>query len=55
MCNSHKEERVGDEKLFQNWITIFGNPDKFLVDNGGEYCNEEYTITFCENLQFVFA
>ena len=42
-----KEEVV--KKLFENWITIFGNPGKILVDNGGEFCNKEL-ITFCENL-----
>ena len=42
-----KEEVV--KKLFENWIIIFGNPGKILVDNGGEFCNKEF-ITFCENL-----
>ena len=39
-----KEEVVN--KLFENWITIFGNPGKILVDNGGEFCNKEF-VTFC--------
>ena len=30
-------------------MTIFGNPGKIVVDNGGEFCNKEF-ITFCENL-----
>ena len=36
--------------MFENWITIFCNPDKIQVDNGGEFCNEEF-VTFCENLK----
>ncbi|GAB1599991.1 hypothetical protein Ahia01_000276600 [Argonauta hians] len=27
------------EKIFQHWIQIFGSPDTFLSDNGGEFNN----------------
>ena len=45
-----KRERRSCKKLFENWITIFGDPAKILVDNGCEFCNKEFVSTFCENL-----
>ena len=36
--SKRKEEIV--EKLFQHWIQIFGSPDNFLSDNGGEFNND---------------
>lgn len=30
------------EKIFTHWISVFGRPDKFLTDNGGEFCNEVF-------------
>ena len=36
--SKRKEEIV--EKIFQNWIQIFGSPDNFFSDNGGEFNNE---------------
>eukprot|EP00111_Clytia_hemisphaerica_P021079 TCONS_00062116-protein len=42
-----KEVIVG--QLFDIWIKIFGYPNKFLVDNGGEFDNQEFQ-DFCENL-----
>ena len=41
-----KEEIV--KRIFEIWIRIFGSPKKILVDNGGEFANQEF-ITFCEN------
>ncbi|GAB1599884.1 hypothetical protein Ahia01_000265900 [Argonauta hians] len=35
--SKRKEEIV--EKIFQHWIQIFGSPDTFLSDNGGEFNN----------------
>ena len=42
-----KEEIV--KKIFSLWISVFGTAEKFLVDNGGEFNNEEFR-TLCENL-----
>ena len=53
VIHTKKKEEVM-KNLSQNWLTIFGNSNRFLVDNGGEFCNEEF-ITFCENSMFVFA
>ena len=30
------------EKIFTHWIAIFGRPERFLTDNGGEFVNEEF-------------
>ena len=49
-CVIHsKKKEVIVRKLFEHWITTFGCAEKFLVDNGGEFCNDEF-ITFCENM-----
>ena len=37
-CVIYNKEKEVVKKLFENWITIFGNPGKILVDNGGEFC-----------------
>ena len=42
-----KEEII--RKIFQVWISVFGTADKFLVDNGGEFNNDEF-ISMCENV-----
>lgn len=44
-----KKKEVIVKKIFQCWIGSFGYPNKILVDNGGEFANDEF-ITFCENL-----
>ena len=31
------------EKLFRIWISIFGRPNKFITDNGGEFINNDFT------------
>ena len=41
-----KEEII--KKIFQIWISIFGSAKKFLVDNGGEFDNDEFR-SLCEN------
>ena len=40
------------ENIFKMWISIFGSPKKFLMDNGGEFANSEF-VDFCENLNIV--
>ena len=42
-----KEETI--KKIFQIWISIFGSAKKFLVDNGGEFNNDEFR-SLCENV-----
>ena len=34
-------------KLFRIWISVFGRPDQFLSDNGGEFVNQEFN-EMCE-------
>ena len=42
-----KEEII--KKIFQIWISIFGSAKKFLVNNGGEFDNDEFR-PLCENV-----
>ena len=42
-----KEEII--KRIFEIWIRYFGPSKKFLSDNGGEFCNDEF-ISMCENL-----
>ena len=37
------------KKIFQIWISTFGSAKKFLVDNGGEFDNDEFR-SLCENV-----
>ena len=37
------------KEMFRRWISIYGTPQKFLSDNGGEFSNEEVRV-LCENL-----
>ena len=39
-----KQTEVLIDKIFKHWISIFGTPEIFLSDNGGEFNN----VTFCE-------
>ena len=39
--NKKKETII--EGICSGWISMFGNPKKFMADNGGEFANEEYT------------
>ena len=34
-------------KIFQVWISVYGLPEKFLSDNGGEFANDHFT-NMCE-------
>ena len=44
-----KRKEVIVKKIFQIWISIFGSPKKFLVDNRREFNNHEF-ISLCENI-----
>ena len=35
-----KKKEVIVEVIFKIWISVFGNAQTFLVDNGGEFDNE---------------
>ena len=35
------------KEIFKNWIQIYGTPQKFLSDNGGEFINEQM-MELCE-------
>ena len=39
-CVIYTKEKEVVKKFLENWITIFGNPGKILVDSGGEFCNK---------------
>ena len=43
-----KRKEVIVKKIFQHWIGSFGHPKKILIDNGGEFCNDEFK-TLCES------
>ena len=38
--NNNKDTII--KKLFQIWISVYGRPQKFLIDNGGEFANAEF-------------
>ena len=42
-----KKKKKIVKKVFQHWISLFGHPNKILVDNG-KFANE--FEMFCENL-----
>ena len=48
MINQSNKETIV-KKIFQTWISIFGSPQKFLVDNEGKFNNHEF-ILLCENV-----
>ena len=43
---SKKQEAIVDA-IMKIWISYFGQPRKFLADNGGEFSNKEY-MSMCE-------
>ena len=48
-CVIHsKRKEVIVDKILKHCIATFGHPHKFLTDNGGEFCNDEF-ISLCEN------
>ena len=47
-----KQADVIIREIFKCWVSVFGCPDKFLVDNGGEFNNEKFR-DMCEKLNIV--
>ena len=45
---SSKKKELIIKKIFKHWIGSFGYPKKILVDNEGEFCNEDFK-SLCEN------
>ena len=39
-----KESKVVIQTIFDNWISIFGPPEKFLSNNTGEFANENIVV-----------
>ena len=39
----NKKKRTIVRGILDHWISIFGSPQKFLSDNGGEFVNDEFT------------
>ena len=37
-----KEPEVILKAVFKSWIQIYGAPEKFLTDNGGEFANSKF-------------
>lgn len=37
-----KKKEVVLDGIFKDWIAVLGRPEKFLVDNGGEFANDEF-------------
>ena len=35
--------------IFTSWIQVFGTPEKFLTDNGGEFANQQF-LDLCESM-----
>lgn len=38
--------------IFKSWITVFGPPQKFLTDNGGEFNNAKF-LELCEAMNII--
>ena len=45
--NKKKETKIN--AIFKTWMAIYGNPRKFLIDNGGEWANKEF-LEMCDSL-----
>ena len=43
-----KEEII--KKIFQIWVSIFGSAKKFLIDNGGELNDDEFSLLYVKML-----
>ena len=39
----NKQKSTIVKAVIKHWISMFGPPDKFLSDNGGEFVNDEFT------------
>ena len=44
-----KDKSTIVKAIFGKWISLFGTPNKFMADNGGEFANGEY-VDLCENV-----
>ena len=51
--HSKKQDAIVDAVL-KTWISYFGQPQRFLADNGGEFANEEYK-SMCEMFNIEMA
>ena len=51
IIKSKRKEIIVDE-MFKIWVKIFGYPKRILVDNGGEFDNQDFR-DFCENLNIT--
>ena len=40
-------------KIFQVWISVYGLPENFLSDNGGEFASDHFT-NMCEAMNINF-
>ena len=49
MSHIHQKNKRNYQKIFQIWISIFGSAKKFLVNNGGEFDNDEFR-SLCETV-----
>ena len=47
-----KEPKKIIDAIFKCWIRVYGTPDKFLSDNGGEFANSEF-LDMCESLNII--
>ena len=47
-----KKKEVVIKEIFRIWISIYGCPEKFLSDNGGEFNNDEFR-EMCEKMNIT--
>ena len=50
---SSKITEVIIQKIFQIWVTVYGAPEKVLIDNGSEFANECFII-ICKSMNINF-
>ena len=48
-----KKPEIIIKKIFQIWISVYGVPEKFLSDNGGEFANDDFA-NMCEAMNINF-
>ena len=49
--NSKNPEEI-IQKIFEIWISVFGPPQRFLSDNGGEFINKQF-LDMCEQFNIT--
>ena len=47
-----KEPKIIIKSIFKNWVSVYGPPNKFLSDNGGEFMNASF-IEMCEQMNIT--